>query len=72
MPVIDVFAGATELASAAIPGQPISGLPEREQYETWVSEQEAIEKEMEYFDKGTEHSQSMLHPMLMEYVSQEI
>ncbi|KAG8890189.1 hypothetical protein FRB98_000517 [Tulasnella sp. 332] len=52
MPAIDVFAGAEELASDTFLGQPISGLPEREQYEQWVSQQESIEKEMEFFDKG--------------------
>ncbi|KAG9030491.1 hypothetical protein FRB95_003886 [Tulasnella sp. JGI-2019a] len=52
MPVIDAFVGATELGSGSIQGQPINGLPERDQYEQWVAEQESMEKEMEFFDKG--------------------
>lgn len=52
MPDIDVFAGADELALH--PGQPITGasLPTREEYEFWLEEQQGIEREMEYFDKG--------------------
>ncbi|KAG8970915.1 hypothetical protein FRC05_011683 [Tulasnella sp. 425] len=52
MPDIDVFAGVDELALH--PGQPITGasLPTREEYEFWLEEQQGIEREMEYFDKG--------------------
>lgn len=51
LPAIDVFAGLTELG-ALEQTQPVRGLPDREEYEEWVSEQEDMEKEMEFFDKG--------------------
>lgn len=52
MPDIDVFAGVDELALH--PGQPITGasLPTREEYEFWLEDQQGIEREMEFFDKG--------------------
>ncbi|KAG8898682.1 hypothetical protein FRB99_007230, partial [Tulasnella sp. 403] len=51
MPDIDVFAGTLELANATSPGQAVSGLPGREQYDFWMKEQNAVEKEMEFFDR---------------------
>lgn len=52
MPDIDVFAGVDELALH--PGQPITGasLPTREEYEFWLEDQQGMEREMEFFDKG--------------------
>lgn len=67
MPAIDVFAGAEELASDTFLGQPITGLPEREQYETWVSEQESMEKEMEFFDKGEFQALCLRTPILTHF-----
>lgn len=52
MPDIDVFAGIHDLATAANPGQPVDGLPNKDQYQYWLKDQNDVEKEMEAFDAG--------------------
>lgn len=69
MPDIDVFAGISELANASNPGQPVAGLPDREQYQYWLAEQTAVESEMETFNKGKSAQASGRRRLIKQWVS---
>lgn len=51
MPPIDVFHGVEHILPTNA-GEPIEGLPTREEVAAWVVEHDKIEAETEQFDKG--------------------
>lgn len=51
MPPIDVFYGVEHILPTNS-GEPVQGLPTRQEVAAWVAEHDAIEAETEQFDKG--------------------